>query len=132
MAPTTTPADAAVWVVYRRGGVSRDIGFPAVLQFGSTVSAARARRLSGVTVVVQPRRSAMLRPGPARDQAGAPRHQTFRGDRSYWGQWGARFPAHLRTPQEAVHMQVLQPAVHQVVQLADPRAHAHGRATVLV
>ena len=132
MAPTTTSADAAIWVVCRRGGVSSDVGLPAVLQFRRTVSTARTRRLSGVTVAIQPRSSAMLRPGPAGDQAGAPRHQTFRRDRSYWGQWGARFPPRIRAPKEAVHMQVLQPAVHQVVQLADPRAHAHGRATVLV
>jgi hypothetical protein len=132
MAPTTTSADATIWVVYGRGGVSRDVGFPAVLQFCGAVSATRSRRLPGVTLALQSRRSAMLRPGPARDQAGAPRNQNFRGNRSYWWQWGTRFPAQLRTPQEAVHMQVLQPAVHQVVQLADPREHAHGRATVLV
>jgi hypothetical protein len=74
MAPTTTSADAAIWVVYRRGGVSRHVGFPAILQFRGSVSAARTRRLPGVTLALQPRRSAMLRPGPAGDQAGAPPH----------------------------------------------------------
>jgi len=34
--------------------------------------------------------------------------------------------------QEAVYLQVLQPPVHQVVQPADPRAHAHRRAALLV
>jgi len=62
MAPTTTSANAAIWVVYRRGGVSRDVGLPAVLQFRGALSAARARRLPCVTLALQSRRSAMLRP----------------------------------------------------------------------
>ena len=38
-----------------------------------------------------------------------------------------RFP-----PQEAVHLQVLQPPVHQILQFAHPRADAHGRAALLL
>jgi hypothetical protein len=132
VAPTTTSADTAIRVVHWRGGVSRNVRFQAVLRFRRSVSASRARQLPGAAMVLRPGCRPVLRPGPAGGQAGTPRHKNFRGDRSYWGQWGARFPSHIRTSQEAVHLQVLQSAVHQVVQLADPRAHAYGRAALLV
>ncbi len=43
-----------------------------------------------------------------------------------WGE-GPEGPRSSKAPEEAVHLQVLREALHQVLQPADPRAHAHRR-----
>nr|CAD7570748.1 unnamed protein product [Timema californicum] len=73
-----------------------------------------------------------IRPALMTSSAQFPGGKTAAGVGRAGGGGGGGGPRTSSRPKKLVHLQVLQPSVHQVLQPADPREDTHGRAPLLL